>query len=88
MLEVFDLNKSFAAYPGCSCVTDIIECVLDNAYDFLTDLIENPETLISPSDSNALILDVSSNFEEIKGVFSRSLSPPFDMETQALGLLV
>ena len=88
MLEVFDLKKSFAAYPGCSCVTDIVECVLDDVYDFLTDLFENAETLISPSDSKALILDVSSNFEEIKGVFSRSLSPRFDMETQALGLLV
>lgn len=88
MLGVFDPKKSFAAYPGCSCVTDIVECVLDDVYDFLTDLFENAETLISPSDSKALILDVSSNFEEIKGVFSRSLSPRFDMETQALGLLV
>lgn len=88
MLGVSDLKKSFAAYPGCSWVTDIVECVLDDVYDFLTDLFENVKTLISPRDSIALILDVSSNFEELKDVFSRSLSPPFDMETQALGILV
>lgn len=72
MLGVSDLKKSFEGYPGCSCVTNIVRCVLDDVCDFRTELFEDAETVISSIVGDALILDVSSNFEEIKGVLSRS----------------
>lgn len=46
MLGVSDLKKSFEGYPGCSCVTNIVRCVLDDVCDFRTELFEDAETVI------------------------------------------